>query len=83
PVRRSVMEQVQQAATPVEKQRWETLAAAIECVVIPPKFGRYPLVEEVLWKTVQAAMIGAMAIDDALHKMTVQIADIVAGDHAR
>lgn len=83
PVRRSVMEQVQQTATPVEKQRWETLAAAIECVVIPPKFGRYPLVEEVLWKTVQAAMIGAMAIDDALHQMTVQIADIVAGDHAR
>lgn len=82
PVRRSVMEQVQQTATPVEKQRWETLAAAIECVVIPPKFSRYPLVEEVLWKTVQAAMIGAMSIDDALHKMTVQIADIVAGEHA-
>lgn len=83
PVRRSVMQQVQQAAMPVEKQRWETLAAAIECVVIPPKFGRYPLVEEVLWKTVQAAMTGALEIDEALHAMTVQIAEIVAGDHVQ
>ncbi len=83
PVRRSVMQQVQQMATPVEKQRWETLAAAIERVVIPPKFGRYPLVEEVLWKTVQAAMTGALDIDEALHTMTVQIAEIVAGDHVQ
>ncbi len=81
PVRRSVMKQIQQASTPVEKQRWETLAAAIECVVIPPKFERYPLVEEVLWKTVQAAMTGALDIDEALHTMTVRISDIVAGNH--
>jgi multiple sugar transport system substrate-binding protein len=82
PVRRSVMQQVQQTATSVEKQRWETLAAAIECVVIPPKFASYPLVEEVLWKTVQAAMTGSLEINDALHRMTVQIAEIVAGDYA-
>ena len=81
PVRTSVMQAVQRDAAPVEKARWETLAAAIQHVVIPPKFGRYPLVEEVLWKTVQAAMTGAMPIDDALHKMTVQIREIVAGEH--
>ncbi|HHY56197.1 MAG TPA: hypothetical protein GYA08_12255, partial [Chloroflexi bacterium] len=82
PVRASVMQIVQQEAAPTEQQRWQTLADAITGVVIPPKFGRYPLVEEVLWKTVQAAMIGALSIDDALHKMTVQIAEIVAGEHA-
>ena len=81
PVRASVMQAVQRDAAPVEKARWETLAAAIQHVVIPPKFGRYPLVEEVLWKTVQAAMTGAMTIDDALHKMTAQIREIVAGEH--
>lgn len=81
PVRTSVMHAVQRDAAPVEKARWETLAAAIQHVVIPPKFGRYPLVEEVLWKTVQAAMTGAMPIDDALHKMTAQIREIVAGEH--
>jgi hypothetical protein len=60
-----------------------TLAAAIEGVLIPPKFGRYPLVEEVLWRTVQAAMIGALGIDEALHRLTVQISEIVAGEHER
>lgn len=82
PVRASVMQIVQQEAAPTEQQRWQTLADAITSVVIPPKFGCYPLVEEVLWKTVQAAMIGALSIADALHKMTVQIAEIVAGEHA-
>jgi multiple sugar transport system substrate-binding protein len=37
PVRTSVMQRVQQDAAPVEKQRWQTLAAAIEGVVIPPE----------------------------------------------
>jgi len=83
PVRASVMQRVQQDAAPMERQRWQTLAAAIEGVVIPPKFGRYPLVEEVLWRTVQAAMTDSLSIDDALHAMTVQIAEIVAGDHER
>lgn len=83
PVRASVMQIVQQDAAPVEKQRWQTLADAIQGVVIPPKFGRYPLVEEVLWRTVQAAMTGALSIDAALHTMTVQISDIVAGEHER
>lgn len=80
PVRTSVMRMVQQDASAVEKQRWETLAAAIQNVVIPPKFGRYPLVEEVLWRTVQAAMTGKLTIDDALHTMTIQISEIVAGE---
>lgn len=83
PVRRSVMQQVQQEATPVQKQRWRAIADAIECVVIPPKFERYPLVEKVLWKMVQSAMTGALDIDEALHTITVQISEIVAGNHAR
>ena len=83
PVRTSVMQRVQQNATPAESRRWQTLAAAIEGVLIPPKFGRYPLVEEVLWRTVQAAMIGALGIDEALHRLTVQISEIVAGEHER
>ena len=49
-----------------ELARWQTLEAAIEGVVIPPKFARYPEVEEVLWKTVQAAMTGRLSIDAAL-----------------
>lgn len=82
PVRVSVLRQMEQQATPRERQRWDALAAAIERVVIPPKFERYPLVEQALWTTVQQAMIGAITIDDALHLLTVRITNIVAGDYA-
>jgi hypothetical protein len=34
-------------------------------------------VEEVLWKTVQSAMIGKLGVDEALAQMTRQICSIV------
>jgi maltose-binding protein MalE len=51
-----------------------------EHILIPPKFARYPEVEEVLWRTVQKAFLGEMEIDDALDGMTGQITQIVRGD---
>ncbi len=48
-----------------------------EHVLIPPKFARYPQVEEVLWRTVQRAFLGEIGIDDALKSMTEQISAIV------
>lgn len=81
PVRTSVMKRVQAEAPAGELARWQTLEAAIEGVVIPPKFARYPEVEEVLWRTVQAAMTGRLSIDAALEQMTEQIRVIVAGEH--
>lgn len=78
PVRTSVMRRVQAEAAPAEKARWRTLEEAIGGVVIPPKFARYPEVEEVLWKTVQAAMTGQLTIDAALRRMTEQIGEIAA-----
>jgi len=81
PVRTSVMKRVQAEAPADELVRWQTLEAAIEGVVIPPKFARYPEVEEVLWRTVQAAMTGRLSIDAALEQMTEQIRVIVAGEH--
>jgi multiple sugar transport system substrate-binding protein len=79
PVRTSVMRRVQAEAGPRARARWQTLEEAIGGVVIPPKFGRYPEVEEVLWRTVQAAITGDLAIDAALARMTEQIGEIVGG----
>lgn len=77
PVRKSVMRAIQAKSQPAARARWQTLEAALEGVVIPPKFGRYPRVEEVLWTTVQAAMVGRITVDAALHQMTQQIRAIV------
>ena len=77
PVLQSVLQTVQAEATGAAQARWATLEAAMGDVLIPPKLARYPEVEEVLWKTVQAAMTGRISIDAALQQMTGQIHAIV------
>jgi multiple sugar transport system substrate-binding protein len=80
PVRTSVMQQIQAESDAVGRSRWETLESALAGVVIPPKFERYPEVEEILWRTVQAAMVGDLGVDAALIRMTEQIRSIVGAN---
>jgi multiple sugar transport system substrate-binding protein len=78
PVRRSVMKQMQGEADEANRRRLAMLEKVIAGhILIPPKFARYPEVEEVLWRTVQRAFLGEIGIDDALHSMTEQISAIV------
>jgi multiple sugar transport system substrate-binding protein len=82
PVRSSIMKQIQSGALPAELKRWQILETVIqEDIIIPPRFARYPEVEEVLWKTVQAGMTGKLSVDQALRQMTLQIGDIVKSIH--
>lgn len=78
PVRRSVMQEMQHEAAPENRRRLAMLEEVIGGhILIPPKLARYPEVEEVLWHTVQRAMIGEMEVDVALRQMTEGIARIV------
>ena len=78
PVRRSVMQQMQAEADAANRARLALLEEIIaEHILIPPKFARYPEVEEVLWRTVQRAMIGELPVDNALTHMREQISHIV------
>jgi len=78
PVRRSVMKQMQGEADEANRARLAMLEKVIaEHVLIPPKFARYPEVEEVLWRTVQKAFLGEIEIDEALERMTKGITEIV------
>jgi len=78
PVRRSVMKQMQTEADEANRERLGMLEKVIaEHILIPPKFPRYPEVEEVLWRTVQKAFLGEIETDDALESMTEQIGRIV------
>ena len=80
PVRRSVMQQMQKEADPANQSRLTMLEEVItEQILIPPKFARYPEVEEVLLQTVQRAIIGQLSIDEALHYIREQISLIVQG----
>lgn len=78
PVRRSVMQQMQQEADAASLARLRMLEKVIaEHILIPPKLARYPEIEDVLWRSVQWAMIGEMPVDDALSFMREQISFIV------
>jgi multiple sugar transport system substrate-binding protein len=80
PVRRSVMQQMQKEADPANQQRLAMLEEVItDQILIPPKFARYPDVEEVLWHTVQRAIVGQLSVDEALRYMREQISLIVQG----
>ena len=82
PVRRSVMTQMQSEADHANRVRLTMLEKVIaEHILIPPKFARYPEVEEVLWRTVQKAFLGEIEIDEALESMTTQISRIVTGEY--
>lgn len=57
--------------------RTSSLALAGDChrngILVPPKFGTYPEVEEGMWRTVQQAMVGQVPIHDALCCISAQI----------
>jgi multiple sugar transport system substrate-binding protein len=78
PVRHSVMQQMQVQTDPANQIRLTMLEKVItEHILIPPKFARYPEIEEVLWRTVQRAMVGEISIEEALSHMREQINCIV------
>jgi multiple sugar transport system substrate-binding protein len=84
PVRRSVMRRVQAEADDANRARLAMLETVIAGhILVPPKFARYPEVEEVLWRTVQRAFVGELEIDDALSHMREQIGQIVQGELQR
>ena len=81
PVRRSVMRKMQAEADSENRARLAMLEEVIaEHILIPPKFARYPEVEEVLWRTVQQAILNQISVTDALKQMREQISHIVQGD---
>ncbi|MEK6322157.1 MAG: extracellular solute-binding protein [Acidobacteriota bacterium] len=80
PVRRSVMRHMQSEADPANRGRLAMLENVIaEHILIPPKFARYPEVEEVLWRTVQRVIVNQLGVDEGLRLMKEQIKRIVAG----
>jgi multiple sugar transport system substrate-binding protein len=81
PVRRSVMRRVQTEADEQNRARLSMLEEVIDGhTLIPPKFARYPEVEDVLWHAVQRAVVGELTVEEALAHMTRQIGRIVRGD---
>jgi multiple sugar transport system substrate-binding protein len=83
PVRRSVMRQMQSAADEENRARLAMLEGIIsEHLLIPPKFSAYPKIEEVLWRTVQSAIVGQIPIGSALRSIREQIENILLPENS-
>jgi multiple sugar transport system substrate-binding protein len=81
PVRRTVMRAMQDEADAANRARLAMLDDVIaKHILVPPKFERYPEVEEVLWRTVRRAIVGQITVDAALNHMRKQIQQIVRPD---
>jgi multiple sugar transport system substrate-binding protein len=79
PVRRTVMQAMQDEADDANRERLAMLDNVIaNHILVPPKFAQYPEVEAVLWRTVQSAIVGQLFVDDALHSIRKQIEQIVS-----
>lgn len=80
PVRRSIFDRVKRELAPGSRDA-RRIAALEETIVrhamIPPRFARYPLVEDILWVGVQRAVTGAQAPRDALVAMARQVEEVL------
>lgn len=80
PVRRSIFDRVKREL-PSGGRDARRMAALEETILrhamIPPKFARYPLVEDILWVGVQRAVTGAQAPRAALQAMERQVEEVL------
>ncbi len=77
PVRQSVFERLKAGQTGRNAQRLLALEETINrYLIIPPKFARYPQVEDILWQGVQLAMTGRCTAREALALMEKQVEEV-------
>ncbi len=81
PVLKSVQARLKaesEAAT-MEGCRQEMLQQTVNTyILLPPRFGRYPAVEEALWKSLQKGITLEWTVDDALHHAAAEMERIVS-----
>lgn len=78
PVRQSVLAEVRAQQTGRDARRLAALEETMQQhALIPPKFARYPLVEDILWTGVQSALLGQRSPAAALARMAAQVEEVV------
>lgn len=80
PVRRTVFDRAKREVPPGSRdaRRMGALEETIErYAMIPPKFARYPMVEDILWVGVQQAITGAVTPEAALGAMERKVEEVL------
>nr|HNB53915.1 extracellular solute-binding protein [Anaerolineales bacterium] len=84
PVRQSIFEKMKTTQTGqgfVAERNARRMAALEETIthyaMIPPKFARYPLIEDILWSGVQEALTGTYTAREALRLMEKKVREVL------
>jgi len=80
PVKKAAQEKVHKEAQPgsMEKKRLIMLKQTVnESLLLPPKFARYPMVEDVLWQSLQDGYTGKLSVKESLTKASNEIIRIL------
>ena len=79
PVKKIAQEKIREETQPgsMEEERLIMLEQTVkESLLIPPKFAKYPLIEDVLWKSLQDGFTGKISVKKALREATDKINNI-------
>jgi len=81
PVLKSVQNRLkaETAPTSLEGQRLQMLEQTVNShMLLPPRFPKYPEVEEALWTSLQKGITGQQSVDDALHQAAADMEKVLA-----
>jgi multiple sugar transport system substrate-binding protein len=79
PVRQSIFEKIKMTQSGRDAKRMAVLEETINhYAMVPPRFARYPLIEDILWSGVQEAMTGAQTFKETLRLMEKKVREVLA-----
>ena len=79
PVRKSIFEKIKKTQSGRDAKRMAVLEETItQYAIVPPKFAKYPLIEDILWSGVQEAMTGKHTAKETLLLMEKQVREVLA-----
>ena len=79
PVRKTIFEKVKSTQSGRDARRMAALEETItHYAMIPPKFAKYPMIEDILWSGVQEAMTGKHTPKETLLLMEKKVREVLA-----
>lgn len=79
PVRQSIFEKIKMTQTGRDAKRMTVLEETVtQYAMVPPKFAKYPLIEDILWAGVQHAMTGTQTPKETLSLMEKKVREVLA-----
>ena len=78
PVRKSIFEKLRSTQSGRDAKRMAVLEETVtQYAMVPPKFARYPLIEDILWSGAQEAMTGKYAPQETLLLMEKKVREVL------